>query len=340
MGNPLSPASRLVGKVLLLSTPFLALALSYLVLDPFWVLYHYRTFPDQLITVPNRDYLSTQMYLNTHRQQPYRSFILGNSRSLAFQVRDWGRYTGDTLAFHFDAASESLYGVHTKLQFLEEHAPGLDHVLLVADADLLRQTQDVAAHVTRKDPRVTGEWPFAFHLAFFKTYATNGFYLTYLRRRFTDERTADMAAVLESRRVHYDPLTNDLTLPDIEREIQTDSLGYYARNRRLPPRAARPAVAAAVIGPAQRAQLTAIEAILRRHRTRFHLVISPLYEQKALHPADVAALRRVFGAAQVHDFSGVNRYTRPVGNYYEQSHYRPAVGRQLLRAIYGAAAAR
>lgn len=332
--SPSTSAGRLVGKALLLSAPFWALALSYLVFDPFWVLYRYPTFPDHLITIPNRDYISTQMYLNTCRQRPYRSFILGNSRSLAFRVRDWSHYTGDTLAFHFDAAGESLYGVWTKLRFLEQHAPGLDHVLLVADADLFRQTQDVPAHMTRKDPRVTGELPFAFQLSFFKAYATNGFFLDYLRRRFTPGRTPAMAALFESRRVHYDPLTNDMSLPDIEQEIRTDSLGYYARNRRLPPRAARPAVAPAVIGAVQLAQLEAIRSIFRRRHTRFHLVISPLYDQRKLNPADVAILLRVFGPAHVHDFSGANRYTRPAGNYYEQSHYRPAVGRQLLRAIY------
>jgi hypothetical protein len=45
-------------------------------------------------------------------------------------------------------------------------------------------------------------------------------------------------------------------------------------------------------------------------------------------------LQKVFGNNNVFDYSGVNDYTNSIYNYYEASHYRPVVGRQILEAVY------
>jgi hypothetical protein len=329
-----SLVGRMLAKITLLSLPFLVILLSYVALDPFWVLYHYQTFSDHLITIPNRDYISTQMYLNTYQQRQYKSFILGNSRTLAFHVRDWNRYLGDTTSFHYDASGESLYGVWQKLRFLDQHSPGIKNALIVCDAELLKATKDVETHIGRKDPRVTGELPFSFQLSFFKAYLSNLFYYKYVKYRLTGVRTADLEGMLESRRLYYDPHTNDLSLPDIEQEIRVDSAGYYARNKRLTPRPPAPAVSPSVLGAAQQQQLVAIQNIFKHNRTAYQFVISPLYNQRQLNPADLQILERIFGAQHIHDFSGVNEFTREVGNYYEDSHYRPSVGRKILKLIY------
>ncbi|MBF9239381.1 hypothetical protein I2I05_18455 [Hymenobacter sp. BT683] len=328
-----SRAGQLLSKLLLLSLPGLALVISYFVFDPFWVLYHYPTFSGNLITIPNRDYVSTQMYVNTYQTRRYQSFIFGNSRTMAFQIGDWYQYIGGNPAFHFDASSETLYGVWKKLEFIEARSPGIKHALIVCDPSLLKETRDIKTHLTRKDPRLTQEFPLGFHVSFLKAYLSNQFYLKYLKRRLTGTYTPDMAGMLESRRIFYDPLTNDLRLPDVEQEIRTDSTGYYVR-KHLHPRPTLPAVAPAVIGPVQLKQLTAIRNILHRQRTNYHFIISPLYYQEQMNPADVRTLTHLFGAERVHNYSGVNRFTEVVGNYYEEYHYRPVVGRQILKAIY------
>jgi hypothetical protein len=320
-------------NIFLLSLPFLAILLSYFVLDPFRVLYHYQRFDEPLVAIPNRDYISTQMYLNTNAQRRYNSFILGNSRTLAFHVSDWTPYLHNASAFHYDASGESLYGVWKKLEFLKENGSAIQNALLVCDAELLAKTDDFDTHILRKDPRVVGALPLAFQLSFVKAYLANNFFYTYSKWLVTKQMTPDMAQVLESRHVYYDPQTNDLILPDLEAEIKRDSLGFYARNSRLKI-ARKPGVNAAVIGAAQLRQLIAIRNIVKAEHTNFQLVISPLFNQKQLNPADLAILQRTFGAANVHDFSGNNSITSNPGNYYEESHYRPFIGRQLLRQIY------
>ena len=334
MASASSRLRQLLGRILLLSIPAWLVLVSYFIFDPFWVLYHYDTFSGNLITIPNRDYVSTQMYLNTYRQRRYRSYILGNSRTLAFPVRDWIRYTGDTAAFHFDASSETLYGVWKKLAFVEAHGSGIGHVLLVFDPSLLVETHNINAHLARKDPRLTGEFPLAFQWTFIRAYLSNHFYEKYLKHKITGRYTPDMGGLLEGRRVYYDPYTNDLSLPELEEEIRRDSVGFYAQERGLGPRPAVPAVSPAVIGPEQLRQLEAIHAILRRNHTSYQVVLSPTYKQEPVNPADLTVLKRIFGAPYIHDFSGVNRFTQAAGNYYEQYHFRPVLGRQLLRLIY------
>lgn len=324
---------RLLRNVALLSLPITTVLLSYFMLDPFRVVYHYPSFEEPLVAIPNRDYISTQMYLNTYKRRPYQSFVLGNSLTMAFTVRDWEPYIQDTLAFHFDASGESLYGVWKKLQFLEQHHSPLKNILLICDSELLAKTDDYDSHILRKDPRTIGELPFAFQLSFLKAFFSNNFYYTYLKQRATGSFTDDMAGVLERRRIYYDPVTNDVVLPELNQEIKQDSLGFYARNKRLSG-SRKPGTASAVIGAAQLRQLVAVRNIFARHQTNYHIVISPLFNQKQLNPADLARLQRVFEPSRIHDYSGVNSFTAQKGYYYEESHYRPLVGRAILRQVY------
>ena len=324
---------RMLFKIVLLGLPFVALLLTYVLLDPFRVVQHYRTYEKITTAIPNRDFVSTQMYLNTYENRPYQSFIMGNSRTIAFRIRDWEPYIHDTLAYHYDASGESLYGVWKKLEFLELHHAALKHILLICDADLLAKTTDHDSHITQKDPRTTGASSFLFQLSFIKAYFSNAFFEKYLRQLILGKFTPDMAEVLEKRHIYYDPVTNDMVLPDINQEIMQDSLGFYARNARLK-MTRKPSISKAVIAVEQLRQLVAVRNILLRHNTDYQIIISPLFDQKQLNPSDLAVLQRVFKADRIHDYSGVNAFTSQIGNYYEDSHYRPLVGRAILKQIY------
>lgn len=325
--------ARLLRKCLISGIPFLAILISYFVLDPFQVLYAKDRFDKIFVAIPNRDYVSTQVYISSYKKRKYSSFIMGNSRTMAFLVKDWVPYIHDSHAFHYDASNESLYGIWKKLEFLKENNAAIKHVLIVCDAELLSTVNNYESHLFRKDPRVTHEYPLAFQFSFLKAYFSNSFFYQLQKQRVTGKFTPDMLEMLENRRVYYDPITNDLTLPDIETEIQRDSLGYYAHNERLK-RSRVPMVQKAVIGAEQLKQLVAIKNIFLKNHTDFQFVISPLYYQKQINPADLAILEQIFGQDKIHDYSGVNEFTAEKGNYYEDSHYRPFIGRRIMRQIY------
>lgn len=80
--------------------------------------------------------------------------------------------------------------------------------------------------------------------------------------------------------------------------------------------------------------LSEIAKVFQDHHTKYKIIISPEYKQIRLNPADVEQLKEIFGAENVYDFSGINKYTNNIRNYYEGSHYRPCLGRQLLDSVY------
>jgi hypothetical protein len=86
--------------------------------------------------------------------------------------------------------------------------------------------------------------------------------------------------------------------------------------------------------------LREVRAVFDAKGTDYRIVVSPLYDQRPLHPDDLMLLRRVFGAETVFDFSGANDITRDPHSYYEGSHYRPTIARRLMRAVYGPAPVR
>jgi hypothetical protein len=74
--------------------------------------------------------------------------------------------------------------------------------------------------------------------------------------------------------------------------------------------------------------------IFKKHQTNFKLILGPNYDQIPFPEAQKNELIQVFGADHIFDFTGVNAYTNPLSNYYEQSHYRTKVGKAIMEEIY------
>ena len=82
--------------------------------------------------------------------------------------------------------------------------------------------------------------------------------------------------------------------------------------------------------------LSQIHELFVDGNTNYKIVVSPLYDQIKLNPTDKSILDSIFGAENVYDYSGINKYTQDSLNYYESSHYRPRVASQIMNEIYGA----
>ena len=76
-----------------------------------------------------------------------------------------------------------------------------------------------------------------------------------------------------------------------------------------------------------------ILSILIEQKTKYKVVISPLYEQKKFSEADQKILQDLFGT-HLYDFSGENSYTTSKHNYYETSHYRSFIADSIMQKIY------
>lgn len=319
----------------------LLVVVTYITLDPFKVIRDYN--PIFLGNVKgevigSRDYVGTVTLLNNYKKVPYESFVFGNSRSLVFEVDEWQKHLqSGSQILHYNAPSEALYAITKKVEFIDKKGLSIKNVLLVVDYETLVRDTPNSGHLYIISPQlVDHENIFDFHLTFFNAFLTPEFLQAYLDFNITGELKPYMIDkyLLNCARRKYDEITNEVRMDYFEDLVEKGEFYtpeklslFYERDsldRHHPP----------VIAESQTSLLGKIQQVFAKHNTDYKIVISPIYDQKKLHPDDIQYLRELFGDESVFDFSGRNEYTADYRNYYETSHYRPGVARAIMAQIY------
>jgi hypothetical protein len=330
-------------KLLLFSIPFLFFVGLYIYWDPFKVIRHYQHYYESgkpsYISL-NREFVSTQTWVDQYPRYHYDSYIFGNSRSKFYQVATWSKLIGadSNRCYHFDASAESIFGIDGKLKFLAaSHAP-IRNALFVIDAGALNKTDNSGGHIFVKDPRISGESRIAFQVDFLKDFFDFDFLRALIDFKISgqikDYMTKDF--LLDDRPFFYDSITNELSLNSIEALIKKDTAAYYGPRQKFfySRDTTTQQIYPAVIKAPQLKLLQDIRDKLRANNTSYRIIISPLYDQKRLNPDDLRVLQDLFGKKYIFDFSGINSVTRSRYNYYESSHYRPFIADSLMKIVY------
>ena len=323
---------QLLRKLGLLLSPLLATVLFYLLFDPFEVLYRYDRYYRDPAMIYNWDHNHTEVLRLAYPRYRFDSFIFGSSRSKAFTPEAWQRCLGPARIFHYSALSETLFGVERKLAFLERSGIPVRNCLLVVDGELLARGGNNTGHLFIKHPEISGESRVRFHLTMFQAFMDPRFLFPYLAHKAGFPVTSRL--FYDGDGSEYDPLYGDLSFLKAERKIVADPDRFFASLRHeFYLRPAQRAPAPPVVGPAQERLLANMARILAASEARVTVVISPLYDQIPLNPADVRLLGRLFGSDNVFDYSGSNRFTGETRNYYEPSHFRPHVAQEILGEV-------
>jgi hypothetical protein len=332
-----------ITKLLLFSLPFLFLVGIYFYLDPFRVFNNYDRYFQSgkpSYVCPNKDVVSTENWINHFPEFAYDSYIFGNSRSIYYQVDTWKNYIhrDRSKCYHFDASGESIFGVAKKIAFLDSRNTRIANALLVIDAALLNQDKNSDGHIFIKDPKTSGQNPLAFQVDCLKDFFDFNFMRAYfdfkLSGKVKDYMKRDF--ILDDRPFFYDYVTNEMRQDFFEEMIKKDPTEYYGPRKEIfyDRDTTKQKIADAVIRAPQAGFLNTIAAIFKKDGTNCRIVISPLYDQQKINPADLAFLKDLFGKDKVFDFSGINAYTNNVQNYYETSHYRPHIANAIMKQIY------
>lgn len=332
------PFFRLLLKLAVLSLPLDICLATYICSDPFRVLHHYDDFYSGHEVHLNRDYVSTEVFLRQVDRCRYDSFIFGNSRTMAFLTSDWTKWIDSQAAFHFDSSFESLFGITGKLRLIDRKGVPLRNALILLDYGTLKGTTDRYEALFVKHPEVSGNAWLPFQLTFVKAYLSPTCCLPYMAQKLFGVQIPGFRGPFHAEHVRYDPVTNDIGVQELEQQIAADPESYYgSRESEFPP--AIEDSPSAVDNPANgntvRELLEELRRILARHGTHYRIVINPLWDKSRLNPADLKVLVSLFGKERVFDFSGVNHITVDKHNYYEGSHYRQHIGREILAEIYG-----
>jgi len=320
----------------------LFLLLLYILLDPFKVIKKYDSYliSDEIpgVTV-NKDFVSTSTFENNYSLYQYNSFILGNSRSIFYEIADWKCHidTSNSNCFHFDAFRESLYGMYKKVKYLDNKGVDIDNVLFIIDYSSLKATESNSSHVFIISPQLENyENILDFHLAFIRAFFTPRFMVAYFDYKIHGKVKPYMTknSLLDDRPIHYELTNNEISFPHFELLINDREYYTPERMKVFYERDSVQQYSPIIILDKQKQMLQEINDIFKKHKTDFKVIVNPLYDQIKLNESDLEYLRSLFGEERVFDFSGINDITNDYRNYYESSHYRPHVARQILDSIY------
>jgi hypothetical protein len=326
---------RLMYFALIGIIPIVSLLSLYFYYDPFKVLRNYHDYSYPYV-IPNRDYISTTMFIKNHEFHAYNSFIFGSSRTIAFRTNSWCKYLSENSnPFLFDASGESVYGIYTKLKYLDSINIRMKNVLIILCRDVsFSHSENPEDHLTIKHPATSRESNMNFQFVFIKAFFNPDFLFRFLTYEIIGEYKPYMSGYIENRKITFDTITNETTIIDQETEISQNPSEYYLKRENLfYERKGEQIDSVQRINDKKLSMLKEVKRILEENKTNYKVVISPLYEQVKFSKSDISILRALFGD-HLFDFSGRNKFTESKTNYYEPSHFRPAVGDSILYMIY------
>jgi hypothetical protein len=335
----------LLKRVILVCSPLillLTLLLTlYVYLDPFKVVKKYQSYyiSDAVPGVTlDKDYVSTSTFNNNHPLYKYDSFIFGHSCSIFYEVKDWKPYIAEeSSCFHFDASGESLYGIYKKIKYMDRKNVPINNALVLFDYVTLTQIEPRKRHINAISPQLENNKNLvSFHLCFIKAFFTPQFMIAYFDYKISKEVKDYMKNnfLLGDRPVHYELSSNEVSYPFAEQLIKK---GEYYTPERMEVFFHRDSIQVfedPAIGKKQKNMLTEMNDIFIKNKTNFKIIINPCYDQRKINEKDYLYLVSLFGQERVFDFSGINEFTNDYSNYYEESHYRPHVAKEILKRIY------
>lgn len=323
-------------KCLFLTIPFVVLIIFFVTLDPFRIVKNYSDYSKDLFVIPNRDFISTEVYKRNRIRYKYDSFIFGSSRTIAYKTDSWRTHLDSTASpFVFDASGESVFGIYKKIKYIDKNGDRLNNCLIIlcTDCSFLHEA-DHEGHLGIKHPAVAGTSWLHFYWVFFKAYLDRGFFKSYHKYLLTHTYDSSMKNRIETNQIKWDTITNDEWVLNWEKELTEHPDNYYDKRKNVfYDREKYPSKSKSQITDKQKLMLEEIKQIFDRQHTKYKIVISPLYSQVKFNEKDFRLLNEIFGD-QVYDFSGKNDFTKTKYNYYESSHYRPFIGDKIMSLIY------
>ena len=328
---------KLIFKTFLYCLPlFFVPLVLYVIIDPFQVIYStkdYNTKKDYLIA-NNRDFQSTELFLKNYKKYNIDSYIFGNSRSFFYQAKKWDSLTKGK-SFHFNASSESIYGINCKLKLIDKLHVKMKNALIIWDAKSFVETKNSEGHLLIKHPAISKESTFMFQLEMFKAFYSKAMVI-HTDLYFTSKKKDYMTefGVLNNV-LKVDMVSNQLTYAVYDKLIATNPELYYSDKMSLfYSRDKNEKFSEQYIFKEQKKILKNICSILKSHKTKYKIIISPLYDQLKMDKKDLDYLKKIFDKDKIFDFSGINSFTNDYRNYYENSHYRPLICDTILNLIY------
>ncbi len=338
---------KLLGQLLLLSLPLLCILISFFAFDPYGFFLPLEKKPGALIPISD-DYMAVERYLNYDDKLHYNSFTFGNSKTLAYLSSDWCQHLDNCSAFKFGVPGECIFNIYNKLKLIDSRNQHLKNVLILLDSKVFVNFKNsqkfFQGPAYLHHPYSTdGTW-MEFYTSYLKFYFSDFAFLQVAKYKLTGTYSTSMTEFFKDPKeyesinssLQFLPFSNEVINVAAEHELEMDSSGYYEKNktkfvsRTFLLKENRP-------WSIQKEDLEYMKSMLqlfKKHNSNYKIILGPNYDQLPFPQNQKNQLISIFGKANVYDFTGVNSYTNSMSNYYEQSHYRTKVGKNILEKIY------
>lgn len=307
--------------------------------DPFKVFFNYQDYYTNNIIANNREHVCYTL-LNQQKENSKTNYIIGNSRSQAFKCAYWSNKISQhpNKCFHYDGSSFGIFRTANAIEYLSKKNQGINNILLIIDNEYFRETSSQEGYLFIQHPKVSNSNLLNYYWTFLKAslnlefityyliYITTGNYFSYMGHYFIKSEFSN----------RLDSISGDIWY-GYDQEISKDSLNYYKTLNDKGVFYKRDTIRSYDDPKILNAQLTLlkrIQKVIIQNHINIKIVISPLYNQKYFNPKDKQVLMELFGEHNIFDFSGQNKFTNEISNYYETSHFRPHVANAIMDSIY------
>ena len=323
-------------KVLVYLSPIVFVIGWFFIKNP----YHLGSYRPGLYDNPfvhlNREMVCYETHEALRDSMAFNAFIFGSSRSHAYHCDAWSKHLpSGAIPFHLDASAESITGAWQKVRYLHRTGADIRHALLIVDSHFFN-----GLNWNRPPPTFhphhlgTGKSVWQYRLSYLQAFMTPAIVLAYFDYMLFGKHRPYMRFFTD--RPDYNGFLNPVNCDlhyRLEDQIRSDSLSYYSAGNWVRPEMERQSE----VLPSEReiSMISEVAQIFSQHGTDVQIIVSPLFDRIRMSEARLAMLRSHFGTDRVHDFSGKNKWTAPISNYYEHSHYRPHVARAIMAEVYG-----
>lgn len=298
----------------------MGLFVVYLLTDPFRTL---NTFNLKNVSIVNRDYLSTELFLKNNPRYHYNSFIFCSSRGGGINTYLWKSYLPKgAKQFLFQAWSETISGTLQKVTWLNEHGQKIENAIVMIDIpssfSLIQQSYEALSikHYLFAD------MPFVvYQFYLFKAYVK------------PSEVIKSIQEIHRISDIGFDSVSNDWNKankynwkfrPDQNKTLDKSKYPTVVQEKTSTP----------LINKEIEIKLKEIEHIFSKQRTNYKIIITPAFNQIKVNPDDLKILQRIYSKERVFNFSGHNQWTVNKYNFTDINHFDLNVGYDLLKICY------
>lgn len=325
---------KLLKKIIILSSPFLFIAICYLITDPYKKIWSYDYYLFDYMMLGRGD-VSTRVYLKNKDKYRYNSFIFGSSRSCAHTSKEWKKYLSpNDHPYSYGSFNEPLLGIYRKLALIDSLNGEIKNAFIIIDLD--RTFIESGIHYLNYDHYlISGLSRYEYYSSDFLTYLNSPLLLVKsIDYKLFHKQRNYMKGFVGMKKEDWDPITNDWYPDEDEKVLDTST--YYGKHMRVFYQ--RPCVqqyAKKQIDVFQKNILLKMAVIFNKHHTNYKFIIAPLYDQLKIDTMDLKFMQSVFKKECIYDYSGINDITNNIYNFSNDSvHYRPLVGKRIFKEIY------